>query len=292
MIVPRIAKSQLTPSPQFDDSDSSNSSSDNLPFPKPLARSAFLTEDFNPNDFLSTLHNRHQTLEDLRTELRTRSSDINKELLDLVNENYQDFLSLGSSLKGGDEKVEEVRFGLLSFRKEVEGLKGKVVEREDEVKGLVGEKRRIREEVQIGRRLLEVDSKIEDLEQRLMLVSAGLEKVNGAQDGRSESEGESDEDGDEDDVAIPRLRRHVEQYIYVTRSIEKIGGDHPFLVKQEDRVLRLKQTILLDLNTALKQAVAEGDVSRDDLLELLDLYNQMDQAQEAVTVLRESKSKR
>lgn len=292
MIAPRSTKSKLTSSLQFDDSDSSNSSSDNLPFPKPLARSAFLTEDFSPNDFLSALHNRHQTLEDLRTELRTRSQDINKELLDLVNENYQDFLSLGSSLKGGDEKVEEVRFGLLSFRKEVEGLKGKVVEREDEVKGLVGEKKRIREEVQMGRRLLEVDEKIEGLEERLMLVSSGLEKAEGKQDGRSESEGESDEEGDDDDVAITRLRRHVEQYVYVTRSIEKIGGDHPFLVKQEERVLRMKQTILLDLNTALKQAVAGGDDSRDDLLKLLDLYNQMGQAHEAVTVLKESKSKR
>jgi hypothetical protein len=49
--------------------------------------------------------------------LRSRSQLLNKELLDLVNSNYQDFLNLGNSLHGGEEKVEEVRIGLLGFRK-------------------------------------------------------------------------------------------------------------------------------------------------------------------------------
>jgi len=277
---------------QFDDSDDSGSSTDNLPFPKPLTRASFLTKEFNPTDFLSTLHNRHQTLEDLRTELRTRSQDLNKELLDLVNESYQDFLGLGSSLKGGDEKVEEVRFGLLSFRKEVEELRGKIEERKHEVEIMVGERKRIREEVQMGRQLLEVDQKIEDLEQRLMLVSSDLRKegTDGDQEELSDSEGESEGEREGDGLAIPRLRRHMEQYMYVRKLIEKIGEDHPFLVKQEERVLRLKQTVSLDLNSALKQAVSGGEGSKDDSLKLLGIYKQMGQAREAVAILRETKS--
>lgn len=208
-----------------------------------------------------------------------------------MNENYQDFLSLGSSLKGGDEKVEEVRLGLLGFRREVEGLRGKVDGRRKEVEELVEERKRIRESVQVGRRLLEIERKIEDLEGRLMLASTGPRKVevNGEEFVPSESEEESDEEPESNGIGTPRLRRHMEQYVSIKRSMERTGPEHPFLVKQEERVLRLKQTILLDLNSALKQAVAGGEDMRGDLLKLLGIYKQMGEASEAMQILKESK---
>lgn len=275
----------------FGDDDSSASSDDNLPYPKPLTRASFLTPNFDPTTFLSTLRNRHQTLEDLRAELRTRSQDLNKELLDLVNENYQDFLSLGSSLKGGDEKVEEVRLGLLGFRREVEGLRGKVDGRRKEVEQLVEERKRIRESVQVGRQLLEIERKIGELEESLMLASTGPRKAeaNGEENDVSDSEEESDEETESSGIGIPRLRRHMEQYKSVKSAIERTGPEHPFLVRQEERVLRLKQTVLLDLNSALKQAVAGGEDMRGDLLNLLGMYKQMGGASEAMQILKESK---
>ncbi len=227
----------------------------------------------------------------MRAELRTRSQDLNKELLDLVNENYQDFLSLGSSLKGGDEKVEEVRLGLLGFRREVEGLKGKVDGRRKEVEELVEERKTIRENVQVGRRLLEIERKIGELEGRLMLALTSPRNAEVNEEGMflSESEEESDEEPESTGVGIPRLRKHMEQYTYIKGLIGRTGPEHPFLVKQEERVLRLKQTVLLDLNNALKQAVAGGEDMKGDLLKLLGIYKQMGEASEAMQILKESK---
>lgn len=278
----------LTNDLKFGDDDSSD---DNLPYPKPLTRASFLTPDFDPTTFLSTLRNRHQTLEDLRTELRTRSQDLTKELLDLVNEDYQDFLSLGSSLRGGDEKVEEVRLGLLGFKREVEALRGKVDGRRKEVEELVGERKRIRENVQLGRRLLEIDRKIGDLEGSLMLASTGPGEavINAEGMGLSESDEDSGEEVESNGIGILRLQRHVEQYLYIKGLVARTGPEHPFLVKQEERVLRLKQTVLLDLNSALKQAVAGGEDLREDLLKLLGIYRQMGEASEAMQVLKELK---
>ncbi|CAD6577631.1 MAG: hypothetical protein ASARMPREDX12_008437 [Alectoria sarmentosa] len=275
----------------FGDDDSSASSDDNLPYPKPLTRASFLTPNFEPMTFLSTLRNRHQTLEDLRAELRTRSQDLNKELLDLVNENYQDFLSLGSSLKGGDEKVEEVRLGLLGFRREVEGLRGKVDRRRKEVEELVEERKRIRDSVQVGRRVLEIERRIGELEGRLMLAPTGTRKVEANEEeiDVSDSEEESDEETESNAIGIPRLRRHMEQYMYIKGEMKRTGSEHPFLVKQEERVLRLKQTVLLDLNSALKQAVAGGEDMKAVLLKLLEIYKQMGEESEAIQVLKESK---
>ena len=199
---------------------------------------------------------------------------------------------MGSSLKGGDEKVEEVRVGLLGFKREIEGLRGKVDGRRGEVEGLVGERKRIREQIQVGRQLLEVETRIGELESRLMLASDGERKGEGnEEDELSESEGESEEDEETAGIAVPRLRRHMEQYMCIRQLFEKIGDDHPFLVKQEERVLRLKQTLLLDLNSALKQAIAGGEEMKGDLLKLLGIYKQMGQAHEAINVLKESKGR-
>jgi len=210
-----------------------------------------------------------------------------------VNENYQDFLSLGSSLKGGDEKVEEVRLGLLGFRREVEGLRGKVDGRRGEVEGLVRERKRAREQVQVGRQLLEIETKIGELEGRLMLASSATRmfEENGEEGPLIEGEEDSEEESEGNDITVPKLRRHVEQYMYIRRLIEKIGEGHPFLVKQEERVLRLKQTVLLDLNSMLKQATVGGEKSRGDLLKLLGIYRQMGQANEAMKILKESKAR-
>ena len=195
-------------------------------------------------------------------------------------------------MKGGDEKVEEVRLGLLGFKREVEGLRGKVDGRRGEVEGLVGERKRIREQIQVGRQLLEVETRIGELEERLMLASNGERKGEGdGEEDLSESEGESEEDEENTGIPVPRLRRHMEQYMCIRQLFEKIGDDHPFLVKQEERVLRLKQTLLLDLNSALKQAVAGGEDMKGDLLKLLGIYKQMGQAHEAMNVLKESKGR-
>ena len=187
--------------------------------------------------------------------------------------------------------MEEVRLGLLGFKREVEGLRGKVDGRRKEVEELVEDRRKIREDIQVGRRLLEIERKIGDLEGRLLLASTAPREAEANEEGMapSESEDESDEEPGSSGIGILRLRRHMEQYMYIKGLVEKTGPEHPFLVKQEERVLRLKQTVLLDLNSALKQAVAGGEDMKGDLLKLLEIYKQMGEASEAMQILKEYK---
>ncbi|KAJ4338723.1 hypothetical protein N0V95_007994, partial [Ascochyta clinopodiicola] len=100
----RTGSSSDTDTAPSNDTDTDNDDLSTLPFARPLQRSDFLDPNFTPSAYLSTLSNRHQTLEDLRSELRTRSQLVSRELLDLVNANYADFLTLGNSLRGGEEK--------------------------------------------------------------------------------------------------------------------------------------------------------------------------------------------
>jgi hypothetical protein len=210
-------------------------------------------------------------------------------LLDLVNENYQDFLSLGGSLQGGEEKIEEVRLGLLGFRRDVGALKDKVGAKQKEVEGLVTERKAIREDIQLGRALLDIDQRLQELEERLTISM--IRPAESPEDDEGFSVSSDSENGTEDEqsggVPTSRLQRHAQQYMYVTKLRDKIGRDHPFLVKQQGRVTRLRNTILLDLSNALKQSVKSMDQERT--MKVLGIYRDMDEAEEATKTLKDKR---
>lgn len=274
----------------------SSDDEDNLPYPEALPRSDFLSKDFDAPTYLSTLADRHQTLEDLRTDLRERSQALSQELLDLVNTNYEQFLSLGSDLKGGEDKVEDVRVGLLGFKRGVEDVRSKVRERKCEVETLLVEKKGISKEIAFGRKLLELDSRLEDLEDRLMVSSLGRGTNGEDEDSWSESE---DEDDDEDELtvagviggtSIRKLRQLVLDYRHVDYLLNNIGREHPFVVAQDSRITRVRNTILLDLNTATKQAATMGEDGKTRLIKMLSIYREFDAGADAVKLLRDLKS--
>ncbi|KAI9676355.1 MAG: hypothetical protein M1817_000512 [Caeruleum heppii] len=271
----------------------SSADEDDLPYPTPLPRSAFLTPDFTPTTYLSSLRNRHQTLEDLRSELRTRSQELSKELLDLVNDNYTDFLNLGTSLKGGEEKVEEVRVGVLGFRREVETIKGKVAKREREMGTLMGERKELRGQIMTGRSLLDVAERLDELEAGLLVGSAGKQNgVNVEEDDYSDSE-ESEDDESNPPGFIPpgRLQKHAEHYLLIQSLIATIGPQpHPYLIAQQSRLTRIRNTLLLDLATALKQRVGQQGSGQDGLMRLMGIYRDLGEGREAIEVLRNAKS--
>jgi hypothetical protein len=262
-----------------------------LPFATPLQRTDFLAPDFSPATYLSTLHNRHQTLEDLRSELRSRSQLLSKELLDLVNANYQDFLNLGNSLHGGEEKVEEVRVGLLGFRKEVGGLMVEVGGREREVGEALRERREVRGKIEVGRRLVDYDARLKEVEAELMIETAGQETIIL---GDEVSDSDEDEDEDEEEqgsygVSIVKLRRNVVQYRLV-QELEKQLAEHPFVAAQASRIAKVRSTLLMDLSTALKQAKSAGTAGSGRVMKVMKVYADMDESAEAVKVLKTLKS--
>jgi hypothetical protein len=217
--------------------------------------------------------------------LRSRSQLLSAELLDLVNANYADFLTLGNSLSRGEEKVEGVRVGLLGFNKEVHLLERLVAEREEEVDGLVQERRKTREEIEVGRRLVEFEERLRECEHGVM----GEGPARGGVSESSESEDEDDEDT-QYGTSIARLRRNIVQYRLV-----KEGGrgleEHPFVAGQAQRVARVRSTLLLDLSTALQQAKKAGTPGAGRLMQIMKIYADMEEQGEAVRVLKTLKSK-
>ncbi|KAI9037028.1 COG2 family protein [Aspergillus affinis] len=283
---------------RFGDSDESASDLDDdtagLPFPEPLSRASFLAPDFDPAQYLSSLTNRHQSLEDLRQELRELDQSLSRELLDLVNENYQDFLSLGTALHGGEEKVEQVRVGLLAFQRDVQAIRDKVEARHQEVAQLIAEKKRLKGSTNVARALLDFADRVEELERRLMIGGTS------AEDEDSDMlESESDETDDDEElsngasttplVSLKRLEHHIQKFVYLTRLSSRIGDEHPFLLTQQPRLSKIKSAVLLDLKTALEQANHAGEKRDTKTLVVLRLYKLMGENTSAVTALKNLK---
>ncbi|KAI0467918.1 oligomeric golgi complex component, COG2-domain-containing protein [Xylaria cf. heliscus] len=254
-----------------------------LPFPAALPRSDFLAPGFSAASYLSSLPHRHQTLEDLRSDLRERSAAIGAELLELVNANYASFLGLGDELQGGEDRVEDVRVGLLGFRRAVEEVRARVRERGAEVAGLTGELDAVRGEIEAGRKMLELDDRIAALEGRLAIGSIG------ADSDESEDDDEDDEDGDETvGSSAAKLTQLADDYVAVDGLADEIGRDTPLVRRMEERMARCRNTLLLDLNAALKEARKAGVPGRAKLLKLMGVYTTLDAQAEAVKALKSS----
>ncbi|CAF3459564.1 unnamed protein product [Fusarium graminearum] len=262
-------------------SDSSSSVGDDapLPFPEALPRADFLAEDFQPAAYLSALPHRHQTLEDLRSDLRDRSAAISSELLELVNSNYTAFLSLGSELRGGDDKVENAKVSLLGFRRAVEEVKTKVTERREETNTLNWELRGVRSAIEKGRKMIELSERLASLEERLSLDSLPADED---WDEDSEDEGEDDNYGS----STAKLLTSAQECSRITKLLESMDPDTPYVIKMEERLTRCRNTLLLDLGNALKEAKKAGVNGQDRVLKCLAIYRVLDAQSEAVKALR------
>ncbi|KAK4239388.1 oligomeric Golgi complex subunit 2 [Achaetomium macrosporum] len=302
-----LPSSAASSASEADDDDTSA-----LPFPTALSRADFLAPDFDAATYLSALHTsgpaaRHQTLEDLRSELRDRSAAISAELLELVNANYTAFLSLGDELKGGEERVEDVRVALLGFRRAVEELQGRVRERRVEAGKLNRELGEVKGAVELGRRMLELDERVAGLEGRLVVGSIGKggnKHVDGkkGEDGDDEEDwggdldslGSDEEEEEEDDGGVgfissspSKLAALAGEYVVVEKIAESVGRDLPFVKKMEERMARCRNTILIDLSTALREARKAGLEGQGRVLKYLETYRVLDAQTDAVKVLKE-----
>jgi conserved oligomeric Golgi complex subunit 2 len=219
-------------------------------------------------------------------------------------------LSLGDSLRGGEEKVEEVKVGVLAFRGGVEEVREKVRVRRVEVGGLLGERRRIRKEIRLGRGLVEVDRRLEELEGRLLLGS----QPPGVKDGNPNDEKEEKPDSHTDDedndrtssdtdstasssdheptplTSPTRLHRLTTYYLSISHLLNRLDcSSHPFITSNiHPRLVRVKNTLLLDLASALKEASARK-ASGERIVKILGVYRELGEGGEAVRVLKEVK---
>jgi hypothetical protein len=133
------------------------------------------------------------------------------------------------------------------------------------VASLMGDKRSLKQEIMLGRALLEIAERIEDLEGHLMIGETMQRKSdNGLPDGNTDDEAAFDSFSDEEYSAdeyrprVRRLERLVEQYLVVQVLISHHDAEHPFIVAQEERLHQIQVTLRLDIEATMKQVQGTG----------------------------------
>jgi hypothetical protein len=113
-------REQLSPNNNLSFSD--GETAHELPLYAPLSHdnSYFTAEAFNVEEFL--LSRAHTSLPDLRSELRDYLARLKEELVKLINDDYEAFISLSTDLRGEGTRLERLRMPL-------GGLKGQVLVR-------------------------------------------------------------------------------------------------------------------------------------------------------------------
>jgi hypothetical protein len=285
---PMPSRRQVSSAFNFPSSDSSDSEDDRpLPFPAALPRSDFLTPDFNPAEYLSALPHRHQTLEDLRADLRDRSAAISAELLELVNSNSNAFLSLGTDLRGGDDKVEDVKVALLGFRRAVEEVKSKVTTKRAETELLTNELRHVRTDIEVGRKLTEASERLTSLEEALALGSLANKTDDLSLDTDDDDEAD-DEDAVDGLLGSPpaKLLASARDYRQIETLLSSLDEDLPLVIRMVARLTKSRNTLLLDLHNALKESRKAGVKGQERTLKYLAIFRMLDAQDEAIKALK------
>lgn len=100
--------------------DTSLGVEESFPYPLSITRDAFAdNNDFDPDNFLFSNH-RFTSLETLLSDLSDLSKALNLDLLDLVNNEYANFIQLGQSISCGLELIDSVSHDVSKFNKSVE----------------------------------------------------------------------------------------------------------------------------------------------------------------------------
>lgn len=110
-----------------------------LPSAKQIERSSFSVPEFDVDEFLASYH-QYQTLEDIQDQLRTWTRSLEQELVDLINEDYSQFVGLGMSLAEGKPKVQDIKVEILGFKQEIKQVQKKLEGSANEIDSLIQEK--------------------------------------------------------------------------------------------------------------------------------------------------------
>jgi hypothetical protein len=102
------------------------------------------TSTFSADEFL--LSRIHIPLDELRAELREYLGALREELVQLINDDYEEFISLGTGLRGEGERLRHLEIPLRQLSKRVEGIREVLEEVQTRVQDKLDERAALREE--------------------------------------------------------------------------------------------------------------------------------------------------
>ncbi|PKA55238.1 hypothetical protein AXF42_Ash003875 [Apostasia shenzhenica] len=253
-------------------------------------KSSFLSSDFDPESYISDLRS-FVPLESLGAELRSHLAVLKSELVDLINRDYADFVSLSTRLVDVDSAVARMRAPLADFRDKAAAFRSSL----DNSLSSLRSGQRQRAEASAAREILErlldtfhVVSKVEKLIKELSSAhsdGASLDGVNVEKDRLSnENSFQPTENGTTVRVTQSILLERIASEMNRIKFSVSNAKDLPFIVNMEKRIQ--SATELLD--HSLGHCFTDGLEHRDEdaIFNCLRAYAAIDDTAAAEEIFR------
>ncbi|KAJ7462357.1 COG complex component [Mycena galericulata] len=297
-----LANPKSRSDPLDDDDDASGHE---LPIYIPLSHNnPYLTSDvFDVEAFL--LSRSHTSLRDLRSELRDYLSTLKEELVKLINDDYEAFISLSTDLRGEGARLGRLKLPLTDLKSQILESKRELQVIQDAIQEKLVKRAVLREEKALLHLLLKISESVTRLESLLLIASPGQDDI-----GQSEVEDSRPthlnlaEDNVDDRTRGNRakhLGRVATEYAQLLYHTSKARLDNCVFVDEiQWRIDRIRSTLSSDLDhlfsstlLALTDSKADGKIpevektkSIADLTECLRTYDAMGLWRDAEDVLR------
>ncbi|TPX37876.1 hypothetical protein SeLEV6574_g07840 [Synchytrium endobioticum] len=228
----------------------SSSSSSSSPWPVSAAAS------FSPVTFIAD--HRHIPLDRLKNELNTALRQLKHELIDLINRDYADFISLSTNLTGVDAVIKDIGSPLEAMHSQVTWVRSSLQQVISQLETQLKARSHIREKKATVHLLLSIHESFSKVEELLGIASTT--PINGPTSDLTISNTPSHLDSqilaqdtfanDTDGKLIERVAIEFNQLQYFVSR----GANLPYVSNIEWRISRVKDTLTSNLSKALKAA--------------------------------------
>ncbi|KIY46789.1 COG complex component [Fistulina hepatica ATCC 64428] len=278
--------------------------SHDLPESVPLSHgNPFLTaKTFDVEEFL--LSRSHTSLFDLRAQLRDYLSSLKEELVQLINDDYEAFISLHTDLKGEGVRLDRLKSPLGYIRDEILTSKSELQAIQDTIQEQLSKRAKLREEKALLHLLLKISDSTTRLESLLLITPSSVaedERVPGVPSSLNTYEDRPEHRRNRANQA-KHLGRVATEYIQLLYHASKARASKcAFVDEIQWRIDRIHSTLSSDLDHLFASIVAaladeksgEGRMSElekskwtSDLAECLRSYDTLGLWRDAEDILK------
>ncbi|KAK1230452.1 hypothetical protein PQX77_006462 [Marasmius sp. AFHP31] len=280
-----LATREVTSSRDYDED-----AAHDLPEYVPLSHdNSYLTaETFDVEDFL--LSRSHTSLQDLKVELRDYLSNLKEELVQLINDDYEAFISLSTDLKGEGTRLSNLKAPLVGLKQEIQTSKSELYAIQDTIQEKLKKRAALREEKALLHLLLKISESMTRLESLLLISTNENPEMDDIP--ALNPEGQTEERGNR----AKHLSRVAAEYTQLLYHANKARGERcAFVDEIQWRIDRIQSTISSDLDhlfgttlTSLTEGKGESEKTKliTDLTECLKTYDVLALWRDAEDVLR------
>lgn len=223
-----------------------------LPIYVPLSHdNPYLTAElFNVEEFL--LSRSHTSLQDLRSELRDYLTSLKEELVMLINDDYEAFISLSTDLRGEGSRLEKLKLPLDDLRKRISESRAGLQATQDSIQETLDARTKLREEKALLHLLLKISESVTRLESLLLISqvpTSSLESHNNNYQFHLPTSAGQPIDAKSQGNRAKHLSRVTAEYTQLLYHIEKAKEEHcAFVDEIRWRIDRIQSTLTSDLD--------------------------------------------